>query len=86
MKSTHTEAYQRVIAILVSARRERRLTQAALAERLGKPQSFVSKFELRERRLDVTEFFEVCRAIGANPLLVLRQSDLMTDADVLSTD
>ena len=50
--------------ILVEARREAGLTQVALAKKLGRPQSFVSKFERGERRLDVTEFLEVARALG----------------------
>lgn len=51
MKSTHTEGYQRAIAALVAARKERQILQGDLAERLGKPQSYISKLELRERRL-----------------------------------
>ena len=50
--------------ILVEARREAGLTQVALAKKLGRPQSFVSKFERGERRLDVTEFLDVARALG----------------------
>ncbi|MNF15991.1 helix-turn-helix protein [compost metagenome] len=43
------------------------MTQAQVAERLGKPQSFVSKYERGERRLDVIEFIEVCRLLGVEP-------------------
>jgi transcriptional regulator with XRE-family HTH domain len=50
--------------ILVEARREAGLTQVALAKKLGRPQSFVSKFERGERRLDVTEFLDIARALG----------------------
>jgi transcriptional regulator with XRE-family HTH domain len=50
--------------ILVEARREAGLTQVELAKKLGRPQSFVSKFERGERRLDVTEFLDVARALG----------------------
>jgi transcriptional regulator with XRE-family HTH domain len=50
--------------ILVEARRDAGLTQVALAKKLGRPQSFVSKFERGERRLDVAEFLDVARALG----------------------
>jgi DNA-binding XRE family transcriptional regulator len=40
------------------------LTQAELAARLGRPQSFVSKYESGERRLDLIELSEVCLALG----------------------
>ena len=50
--------------ILVQARRDAGLTQVALAKKLGRPQSFVSKFE---RRLDVPEFIDVARALGIDP-------------------
>ena len=38
----------------------------------GKPQSYVSKVESGERRLDVVEFVEFVRAIGDEPVRVLR--------------
>ena len=40
---------------LVKARKESKLTQVQVAKKLKKPQSFVSKFETGERRLEVTE-------------------------------
>lgn len=43
------------------------LTQAHLAGRLNRPQSFVAKYEGGERRLDVVEFMEVAEAIGFDP-------------------
>lgn len=51
-------------ALLRTLRRDAELTQAELAERLGRPQSYVSKFESRELSLDVLELREVCLAIG----------------------
>lgn len=84
MKSTHTEEYQQALAALISARKERQILQTDLAQRLGKPQSFVSKFECRERRLDIVEFIEVCRAMGANPVTVLRDAGLITEDDIQS--
>lgn len=82
MKSTHSQEYGRVIAALVSARKERQILQADLARKLGKPQSFVSKYEGRERRLDISEFIDVCRAMGVNPVALLSQAGLITDDDI----
>lgn len=57
--------------ILVQARHTAGLTQDIVAERLDKPQSYVSKVEKGERRLDVIEFVRVCQAIGRSPSGVL---------------
>ena len=43
------------------------LTQAALGKRLNHTQQWVFKYEAGERRLDVTEFIQVARAIGFDP-------------------
>jgi transcriptional regulator with XRE-family HTH domain len=48
------------------------LTQLDVANRLGRPQSFVSKYESGERRLDVVEFLEVCAAVRVDGVKVLR--------------
>ena len=53
-KSIHTDKYTKFCEILIKYRNERGLTQIQLAEKLGKPQSFVSKYEIGERRLDFT--------------------------------
>ncbi|WP_141192661.1 helix-turn-helix domain-containing protein, partial [Enterobacter kobei] len=51
MASVYSEEYQRVINALKKARKEKGITQAQLAEALGKPQSFIAKVESGERRL-----------------------------------
>lgn len=73
-KSAHTVDYGRFRLLLVEERKGACLSQAQLAERLGKPQSFVSKFERGERRLDVIEFRDIARAIGIDPLRFLRRT------------
>ena len=45
-------------------RQERGISQRELAERLGKPRSFVSKIEGRERRIDIVEFVAFAEALG----------------------
>ena len=49
---------------LKQIRLDAQLTQSDLARRLGKPQSYVSKYEGGERRLDIIELEEVCLAVG----------------------
>jgi len=82
MKSTYSEEYQRVIATLVSARKDRGVLQTALAAKLGKPQSFVSKMENRERRIDIAEFVEICRAIGVSPLAIMLKAGILLPDDI----
>lgn len=58
--------------LLAGAREQAGLTQTELATKLGRPQSFVAKYEGGERRLDVVEFLEVTTALGADPVAILR--------------
>lgn len=50
------------------------MRQIELAQKLNKPQSFVSKFECGERRLDVIEFLTIMDALGVDPLAVLAEA------------
>lgn len=49
---------------LTQIRLDAQLTQADLAIRLSKPQSYVSKYESGERRLDIIEIREICAALS----------------------
>jgi len=62
-KSIYSEEYKRLLKRLRRARLAVGLTQEELAERLGQTQSFVSKCERGERRLDVLELAHFCWAI-----------------------
>ena len=66
MKSVFTKRYKLFLAILISTREEKGLSQHQLAKKLKKPQSFVSKYERGERRLDVVEFLDIVKALGAD--------------------
>ena len=59
--SAHSTAYRRFLGRLRQARSEAKLTQVEVARRLGKPQSFVSKCESGERRVDVVELSQFSR-------------------------
>ena len=72
-KSVYTTKYERFRKRLITSRKAKGLTQSQLAERLGKPQSFVSKYERGERRLDLVEFLEVAKTIGMNPKRLIDQ-------------
>ncbi len=54
-KSVYSKEYKDIIERLKTARTESGLSQQEVADKLGKPQSFVSKIESGERRLDVAE-------------------------------
>lgn len=61
--STYDIAYLELRRILKDLREEKHLTQAQLARKLSVPQSFVSKYETGERRIDVIETSQICRAL-----------------------
>lgn len=63
-KSIHRKEYKELLASLAQARKEMGMTQAELAKKLKKPQSYVSKVENGERRLDVVELMEIAKAVG----------------------
>jgi transcriptional regulator with XRE-family HTH domain len=70
-KSLRSPRQQRLMELLIAARRAHGLTQAELAVRLGKPQSFVAKYENGERRIDVIEFLDIAAAIGVEAVDIL---------------
>ncbi|MBI5235439.1 MAG: helix-turn-helix transcriptional regulator [Deltaproteobacteria bacterium] len=72
-KSIFSGRYDLFRARLIEAREKADLTQADVAARLGKFQSFVSKYELGERRLDVVEFLDVATALGVEPCKILME-------------
>jgi transcriptional regulator with XRE-family HTH domain len=64
MSSTHSPKYRRLLDRLQSARETAGLTQADVAKAFGRPQSFVSKCESGERRIDVLELDQFASLYG----------------------
>jgi transcriptional regulator with XRE-family HTH domain len=58
------QRYELLQRLLIDARTKAGLKQADVAERLGRPQSYISKIERGERSLDVIEFMEIVKVIG----------------------
>lgn len=71
-KSVHSVEQLAFQQLMTAARKKAGLTQQELADRLGKPQSFVAKYEGGERRVDLIEFIAISRAIGAKPEVLLK--------------
>jgi transcriptional regulator with XRE-family HTH domain len=65
--STHHGDYRLLLAVLKGARQDAQITQIDLAARLGTTQTFISKVERGERRLDVVELIEVLEELGVSP-------------------
>ena len=65
--------------VLRDARLQARLTQQELAKRLDLPQSFVSKYETGERRIDLLELRRICAALNIGTEHVVHQTISMLD-------
>lgn len=63
-RTIYTDEHRRLVALLREMREEAGLRQAEVARRLGRHQSFVSKYEAGQRRLDLVELREICRVLG----------------------
>ena len=72
-KSIYTKRYSTFCSLLRKARRSADLTQVQVAEALGKTQSFVNKYESGERRLDIVEFLDIAKVIGADVDAILKK-------------
>ncbi len=72
-KSISSETYGRFREILKEQREKLGLTQVELAQRLGQPQQFVSRYELSERRLDVGEFLEIAELMELDPVKIIKE-------------
>ena len=66
MPHDFTHDRKRVGELLRRVREERGLRQVDVAEKLGQPQSYVSRIESAEQRADLPELRAVCAALGIN--------------------
>jgi transcriptional regulator with XRE-family HTH domain len=72
-KTIHTPRHKKLCKELKARRKAADLTQTVVAKRLGKPPSYVAKYEGGDRRLDVLEFLDVAAAIGFDPCRLIRE-------------
>ena len=68
-----------VLGLLRAARQEAGMRQVDLADRLGQPQSYVSKYESGERRLDILELRQICNALGISLEAFIRRLESAFD-------
>jgi len=72
-KSQSFSINQKVNSLLAAERKAKGVTQAELAAKLKKPQSFVSKYEGGQRQLTVANYAAVCKALGIKPEKILNR-------------
>ena len=71
-RSRASPRHRHLLMLLAAARHEAGLSQVEMATRLSRPQSWVSKVEAGERRLDIIELIEVCEILGQDPVRIVR--------------
>ena len=72
-KTIYTPEQKALTSLLKRLREEAGLTQTEMADRLGNRQSFVSKYESGERRLDLIEVRQICAALGISLSLFIKK-------------
>lgn len=71
-RSVFLQSYGVLTQCLVDARTAAGVTQVELAERLGRPQSFVAKIDGGDRRLDVIEFLQITAELNVDPEPIIK--------------
>lgn len=78
-KSIYSDGYSLFLQQLREARQQAGLTQEQLAERIYQTQSFVSKCERGERRLDIVEVRAFCLALGVSfPAFITQFAEILS--------
>lgn len=65
--------YNAFIKLMIEARQDADLTQQQVADQLGKPQSYIAKYERGERRLDIIEFLDLADVLNIDVNKALKQ-------------
>jgi DNA-binding transcriptional regulator YiaG len=71
-KSIYSERHKRLCELLKKYRKAAGLTQTVVATRLGKPPSYVAKYEGGDRRLDILELIDIADVIEFDPCKLIR--------------
>jgi len=79
-KTIYSREQGHLTALLREHREEAGLTQAQVAKKLDRPQSFVSKVESGERRLDLVELRALCRVLGIDLVEFVREFEQRASA------
>lgn len=72
--SIRDPVYRELIAGIVVERTKAQLSQQAVADKLGLPQSYIAKVEGYERRIDVLELLQLAKAVGFDPIALVRRA------------
>lgn len=72
-RTLQSPRHEALRAFLVEMRNKAGLTQAIVAERLGRHQSFVATVESGQRRIDVVELLDLAAAIGFDPHVAIKK-------------
>lgn len=63
-KSLNSPRHELVKSALIEQRKAAGMTQTEVAEKLGRPQSYIAKVEGGERRIDIVELIDLAQVIG----------------------
>jgi transcriptional regulator with XRE-family HTH domain len=72
MGNVYRADYQYLLIRLRMARQESGLTQSEVGKRLGKTQSYVNKIETGERRMDIVQLMDFCKALEIDFITFIR--------------
>ncbi len=72
-KTIYSRQGQCLRETITELRRQAGLTQRQLAAKLRREHNLIGRLELGERRLDVVEFYWLCKACGADPAELMRR-------------
>jgi transcriptional regulator with XRE-family HTH domain len=79
-KSIHSPEQKVFQTLLKEIRQEAGLLQTDLAERLERPQAFVSRYEVGEKMLDIPELLQICRVLGTDLVTLMTRYQAILEA------